>query len=648
MSLLTLSDVTVEFGGTTLFEKVGFRVSAGDRWGIVGRNGTGKTTLFNIIAGTQQPTRGTVVRSSGLRIATLDQYRDFGDAETVWDAAASGYQHLLDLEHSLRLRELRLSEAGSDVTPKDLEEYGVEQERFQDGGGYEFRARIDAVLQGIGFDPEDARTRGIEGLSGGERGRVGLAAQLAAPVDLLLLDEPTNHLDLETIEWLKRFLSELGTALMVISHDRAFLDDGVDRILHFSAGTTTEYRGGYSAFATQRAERAEALSRQVAQQEKVIAKEEDYIRRHIAGQNSAQAKGRRTRLGRLPRLTPLPSEDDAMALRFDVRERGGDQVAIFDEVRVEIEGRVLVEGFSGIARRGDIVALVGSNGSGKTTLLSALLGKRPVEAGDARLGSSISVEWFRQDLSQIPVGRRIYDCVADLRPAWDRGKVQGHLGRFGFSGDDVQKNTSNLSGGERARVALALMTLNGVNLLVLDEPTNHLDVESIEALEDALEAYDGTVILVSHDRALLRELSTRVWAFQGTKIVDFLGPFVDWEVREAERRTQTESDMREAQTARARESKQSRNSRVGEDREVRRERGRLKRVSEEREKRVHELEGEVTRLEEALANEDLYDGSAEGAVEAARINRQLQSVREKLEQAFTEWAEADEAVAAFS
>jgi ATP-binding cassette, subfamily F, member 3 len=644
MSILSLSDISVEFGATTLLRDVTFTVESGERWGIVGRNGAGKTTLFRLIAGTLEPSRGTVARQAGLRIAMLDQYRDFGDAATVWQAAAQGYRDVMALEASLERQGERLAELGDAVTPADLERYGHDQERFAHQGGYEFHARVDKVLQGLGFDAEDAKTREITGLSGGERGRVGLAAQLAAPADLVLLDEPTNHLDLETIDWLKRYLGEFGETVIVISHDRAFLDDTVDHILHLSAASATAYRGGYSAFVTQRAERELAQARAVAQQRRVIAREEDYIRRNIAGRMSAQAKGRRAKLARLPRLSPPRGEEAAMSLRLETAERGGDQVLVAEKLSVSVGSRVLVREFSSVARRGDVIALVGPNGAGKTTLLATLLGERPPSGGAVRMGSAVSSEWFRQDLAQVPAGRSLYDCIADLRPQWGRGPIQNHLGCFGFSGDDVLRSTAVLSGGERARTALALLTLGKANLLVLDEPTNHLDVESIEALEDALEDYDGTVILVSHDRAFLRELSTRVWAFDGNRLEDYGGPFVEWEVHAAER-ARRRAAIRQHEEALARVALRDGARRQAETRREDEQALRAaRRAAESSEAEVHRLEARIEELELALADPLRYDGSAEAARRAGELDRELREQRRALDQALVRWTEAVDAL----
>jgi len=614
-------------------------VAAGERWGIVGRNGAGKTTLFRLIDGSLAPARGTIVRQPGLRIAVLDQARVFGGADTVWDAAASGYGELVALEHRIARQAARLAELGDRVTQADLDRFGHDQEHFAHQGGYQLEARVDAVLQGLGFNPGEARTRPLGSLSGGERGRVGLAAQLAAPVDLVLLDEPTNHLDLETIDWLKRYLGEFGETLLVISHDRAFLDDTVDHVLHVAGRTTTAYRGGYTAFVTQRAERQLALERQVAQQRKVVAKEEDYIRRNIAGRNSAQAKGRRARLARLPRLSPPPGEREAMSVTFADAERGGDQVLVVERLRVAIGDRTLVRDFSTVARRGDVIALVGPNGAGKTTLLATLLGAREPASGETRLGAGVEAEWFRQDLTQVPEDKTIYECIAQVRGRWTRGHIQNHLGCFGFSGDDVQRNTRILSGGERARVALALLTLRPANLLVLDEPTNDLDVESIEALEDGLEDYEGSVILVSHDRAFLRELATRVWALDGERIQDYGGTFVEWEQQRAEqiervvpRRMQPTQNASSSRTTRTKERKAA---------AARRE---TREKAESLEQAVHAAEARIGELERALADPALYHGGANGAREAGRLNADLTKARRALDDALARWTEASDAL----
>src|SRR6266568_4997746 len=561
MSQIAFSGVGVDFGDTTLFSGVSFTVAPGERWGIVGRNGTGKTTLFRLLTGELDPTRGSIARAAGLRISLLEQHRDYGAATTVWEAAAGELAELLALEQSLVEQAANLAH---DSSPRALARYGEDLERFEREGGYAVTARIDAVLHGLEFEPAQTRVTPLSALSGGELGRLGLARQLMTTADVLLLDEPTNHLDLETTRWLEQYLVASERTVLLVSHDRAFLAATVDHVLHLEGGSATPYAAGYADFVAQRAERRLAQQRAFDQQQRTIAHEQDYIARNIAGQNSKQAKGRRKRLERLPRLSPVIGADGTMALRFEVAERGGDQVLTAKNVSVGVGTRTLVERFSGTLERTGVLGILGRNGAGKSTLLRALLGEHPTESGDLRLGASITAGYYRQDLSQVPLDRTLYEVIETLRPKWERGQIQGHLGRFGFSGQEVLRRADSLSGGERARLALAILMLSRANLLILDEPTNHLDVESIEALEDAIEEYDGTVLLVSHDRALLRALTTRVWVLHDGRITDFPGSFEEWEVASAERAHAATVAAAEAESLRrVRDRKQTR--RPGDD-----------------------------------------------------------------------------------
>ena len=652
MTLISVAGASVEFGQTTLFSGVTFTVASGERWGVVGRNGIGKTTLFKLLTGALQPTRGQVSRQPGLRVSLLEQHRDFGGARTVWEAAAGQFSELLALEKSLAEQASALGESSSEAA---LEKYGHDLERFEREGGYTFAPRVDAVLHGLGFDPVEARTRPLERLSGGERGRVGLARQLVSPADVLLLDEPTNHLDLETTDWLEQYLRGTDKTIILISHDRAFMAAVVDHVLHVEGGSATAYTGGYESFIEQREERRLTQQRQFEKQSKVVAAEQDYIARNIAGQNSKQAKGRRKRLERLPRLSAPIGAEGVMALRLESGERGGDQVVVAKDatIAVPVPGggeRVLIERFTGRLTRGDVLGLLGPNGAGKSTLLKTLLGERNVSGGQLTLGGSIAVAYYRQDLAQVPLDKTLYEVISDLRPTWERRMVQGHLGRFGFSGDEVQRRADSLSGGERARVALAMMMLSRANLLILDEPTNHLDVESIEALEDALEAYDGTVILVSHDRALLRALATKVWVLHNRHVTEFAGSFAEWEAASEERAhaasvaAAEEEQLRrvkERQKTQRREATQPARPAAGDGRDARR-------LAREAQKAVEAAEGEVARLEaqvqaltQALEDPELYTTPA-GVSKSAAMGVELERAKRALDAALERWTAATE------
>ena len=638
MSQIAVGNVGVDFAGVPIITDVTFTVSRGDRWGIVGRNGTGKTTLVNVMAGRLQPTRGVVTRASALKITLLDQHREAQANMNVWEAAALPFADLVALEHSLHEQAHNLV----DATPEALKRYDRDLERFAREGGYEFHARVDAVLHGLGFDPDAAKAQPVAQLSGGEAGRVALARQLVAPADVLLLDEPTNHLDIDTTQWLEQYLRTLDASVLVISHDRAFLENVVDHVLHLENGTAYAYRGSYNAFVRQRAEARLAQERQYNKQQAVIAAEEDYIRRNIAGQNSKQAKGRRKRLQRLERLSPPPSEQSVMALRIDNASRGGDQVLVAREVEMRIGERVLIEDFSSRVLRGDVIGLVGANGSGKSTLLRAIAGERSIDDGELRVGESIRIAYYRQDMTQVPLGKTLFNIIYDLRPQWQRGSIQSHLARFGFSGSAVDRVADDLSGGERARVALAMLVLGEANFLLFDEPTNHLDVESIEALEDAFEGFEGTILLVSHDRELLRNAATRVWSLEHNHITDFNGTFEDWEVLHAEQRAaaeRAEAEKKAAEQERERTAARRRQTKADTDRvRARSHKG----EAETAEAEVHRLEGVIEALQEQLADAGLYT-TGEGARKAAMLKAELDENEAALLRALERWEAATEA-----
>jgi ATP-binding cassette subfamily F protein 3 len=641
LTQIAVSGVSVQFGATTLFRDITFTAARGDRWGIIGRNGTGKTTLFRLITGEQQPTTGAVSKQPGLRISLLEQHRDFGGATTVWEAAAGQFSDLLALEQSLAEQAIKIGELGEASSPQMLARYDRDLERFDREGGYTFAPKVDAVLHGLGFDPVEARTRSLTKLSGGERGRLGVARQLVSPAEVLLLDEPTNHLDLDTTAWLETYLQQTDKTILLISHDRAFLANVVDHVLHFEGDTAFAYTGGYASFVQQREERRLTQQRAFDKQQKFIADQEDYVRRNLAGQNSRQAKGRRKLLARLPRLGAPIGSEATMALRLDVAERGGDLVVIADHASIAVGDRVLIEDFTTSLKRGQTVGLIGPNGAGKSTLIRTLLGQHEIAAGELKLGGSITAAYYRQDLSQVPMDKSMYDVIADLRPLWERRQVQSHLARFGFSGDEVQRSATTLSGGERARVALAMIVLSRANLLILDEPTNHLDVESIEALEDALQDYEGTILLVSHDRELLRVLADRLWVLHDRRITEFPGGFDEWEVVSAERAHAASVAAAEEEALRRVHEKQK-TKRREDDRDQRRSSQRDARQKAERaEQKVADLEARIGELTTLLGDPELYT-TDDGKKRAVKAGGELDDLKRKLDSALEEWARATE------
>ena len=642
MTQISASSVGIRFGATTLFTGVTFTIAKSQRWGVLGRNGSGKTTLLNLLAGLAEPTFGTIARQPGIRLSMMEQHRDFEGVRSIWEGAAGGRADLLDLEKSLSDQSMRIGELGELSTPAMLSRYDQDLERFEREGGYELAPRVDAVLHGLGFDPDAARIRQISELSGGERGRLGLARQLISGAEILLLDEPTNHLDLDTTRWLEGFVNESDKTFLVISHDRAFLSNVVDHVLHLEGETAVAYTGSYESFIEQRQQQREAQLHAFEKQRSVIEDREDYIRRNLAGQNSKQAKGRRKLLERLPRLSPPVGSGGVMRLGLKSGSRGGDQVVTAKNVTIAVGDRILIEGFSNGLRRGERLGLLGPNGAGKSTLLKTLVGDGGPDIGELRLGGSIEAGYYRQDLSQVPLDRTLYEIISELRPNWERRQVQGHLGRFRFSGDDAQRTALNLSGGERARVALAMIVLSGANLLILDEPTNHLDVESIEALEDVIEEFDGTVILVSHDRELLRSLTTRVWVIHNKRVLDFNGSFGEWEEVSEERSRAAAVNASEEISLRRMHEKQKIRREQSQQVGAKRSRRDAQMQVADAEQAVSLLESEVARISEALSDPELYL-TREGAIQSGSLGAQLERAKNQLDKALDAWAKATEA-----
>src|SRR6185503_17170529 len=512
--LFRLSEVHKSYGVQDVLRGTSLQVNPGEHVGLVGRNGAGKSTIFRLVRSEETADRGDVIRARGVKLGLLDQHVHFKAGSTVHESALAAFGRLQQIEHKMHELEHRMADAGDDLD-KILERYSDLQHQFEHEGGFEYAAKAEAILQGLGFERETWSMETSK-LSGGQQNRLGLAKLLLAAPDVLLLDEPTNHLDVHAVEWLEEFLQTYNSAYVIVSHDRYFLDRACRRIIELEAGRATSYTGNYSAYLVEREERREAQQRAFENQQQLIAKTEEFIRRNLAGQKTKQAKSRRTMLQKLERIEGVRADRSSGNSRMQAIERAGNYVLTVDKASIGYPGKLLAENISFILRRGECLGIMGPNGSGKTTFLKTILGNLDPLAGDVRWGTKTKIGYYAQQLEDLDDRNEIIMELRRVAPSSaTAGELRGFLAKFLFTGDDVYKLVRDLSGGEKGRLALAKLIYSRVNVLVLDEPTNHLDIPSREALEEALDAYEGTIVTVSHDRYFLDRIATQILSLDG-------------------------------------------------------------------------------------------------------------------------------------
>ena len=548
MSLITVTNLSKSFGPVDLFSGVSFAVPKGSRLALVGPNGCGKTTLLRILVGLDEPSAGTISRAKSVRIGYLPQEAEFEMEGTVWDACFSVFTDLITRQAELEKLEAEMSDPQR--REQALVRYGTLQREFERRGGYTFHTRIQQVLSGLGFSSDDFHLP-LEHLSGGQRTRAFLARLLLSEPDLLMLDEPTNHLDIAAVEWLEGYLSQWQGAVVIVSHDRYFLDRVANGILEMHFGATEHYPGNYSAYLQTREQRWEHRRETFDAEKEKLLKDVEYIKKNISGQNVSQAKGKLRRLSRIVQAIEQVGMDAAvnqkwaetagdvtiatspfgpeeaerrvrslrppkrslprLHLNLRTASRSGELVLRTSDLHVGYPGRLLFAAPDIVLRRGDCAALIGPNGAGKTTFLKTVLGQLEPLEGEVTLGASLKIGYFAQAHEGLNPEHTLVQEIDALVPHWLPGQIREYLGKYLFSGDDAFKKVSVLSGGERGRLALAKLALQDTNLLLLDEPTNHLDIPSQEILEAVLDDYAGTILLVTHDRYLIDALGTQIW-----------------------------------------------------------------------------------------------------------------------------------------
>ncbi|MBA3262788.1 MAG: ABC-F family ATP-binding cassette domain-containing protein [Thermoleophilaceae bacterium] len=624
MAVVIASALDKDVAGAPLFRGVSFKLERGDRMTLAGRNGAGKTTLLRMLAGQSGVGGGELVFEKGARIALHDQRPPRERGLTLRDYVLAGCSDLVALEQ--RLRDLEAEMAARPDDARVLERYAGAQTRLEHAGGWNWRARALVPLHGLGF-AQDALERGLRTFSGGELTRASLARSLAGDPDLLLLDEPTNHLDIASLEWLEGYLTSLDAAVILVAHDRWFLEAVGTSVLELEAGRARFFGGPWHAWRRELAAREIALGKAIEKQQREIARMERFVERfRYKATKARQAQSRVKQLDKIERVERDPRDTRSLGFSFGAAERTGRVVLELDDGRLEVPGRTLLEDGELWLERGEHVSLVGPNGVGKTTLIEALADRRPLDGGRLKTGHNVKLGFLSQhtqELGSTGTALEAAQRATGLTP----GKARALLGRFLFSGEQAEKPLDGLSGGERRRLSLAVLVASETNVLILDEPTNHLDLDAREALEDALQAFEGALLLVSHDRALLDAVGSRTVAFEDGRLRSYEGGWAEY-ARVREERREAASAARQERRA-AKPSGNGRTAGTG--------------PSKNAVRRVAELEREVERAEAALASveDELADpGMWSSPTRRERATKRHEKAKRAVEQAYATWEEA--------
>ena len=643
MTLVSVGGLTKYYGAELIFQDINFQVARGEKLALVGVNGAGKSTLLKIIAGLESADSGQIAIARGTRVAYLAQEVRFSGDRTLWEEMEAALSVLADLQAEITALEPVIADTDAPGWDQAMERYGELMARFEHMGGYEVEPRIKRTLHGLGFHESQYHQR-LNQLSGGQKTRAALAATLLSDPDLLLLDEPTNHLDMQALEWLEQFLRNWDGTLIVISHDRYFLDRVTKRTLEIAFGKLEDYPAPYNKYLELKAERMERRLKEFQAQQEFIAKTEEFIRRYKAGQRAREAKGREKRLERLKRDHAIerPKEQAKLRLFLDSKLRSGELVLALDglvigypgDKRQDSEPRVLLRADGLEIHRGDRVALLGPNGAGKTTLLRTLIGELKPLQGQPRLGHKVQIGYYAQGHDMLRWDATVLEELTRVSPTLGEPAARNLLGRFLFSGDDVFKRVGDLSGGERSRVALAQLTLLPGNLLILDEPTNHLDIGAREALEGVLKEYPGSILFVSHDRYFIDALADKIWNVEQGRLREYLGGYTDF-VAARER----SDEQRAASDERKQPQSSTSNPQAGQVRPSSIASG-MSPEERQRKRRLAALEAEVGLLEQELKKLKAELEQASAAQDVKRITvlgTQYAELESLLEAKYAQW-----------
>ena len=634
MIILSAQHIAKSFGVNAVLRDVSLTVQQGDRIGLVGVNGCGKSTLMRILAGLDAQDGGEISLVRGLRVGYLAQQNMVTSGETVWNELQKVYEQVFAMEKKLRELEDEMAHAHTDAQrfAQLSADYDRLTQRFEEAGGYSWKSMVSGVLNGLGFKPAQY-DQCVDSLSGGEQTRLCLARLLLQKPDLLLLDEPTNHLDMETLQWLENYLAAYKGSVLVISHDRYFLDHVCTGIVEILMGSSEQYNGNYTRYIAQRQERFESRMRAYEIQQKEIERQQAIIARYRMFNREKSIRAAESREKALDRMEKLEKPVDERAIRFsfEARRRTGEDVLQLTEMSKSFGEKHLFHDLTLRVRAGDRVALIGPNGVGKSTLIKIIVGEEQPDTGFIRYGSNVDIGYYDQHQSTLHTDKTVLDEIWDRFPQMEQSNVRGALGMFLFTGDDVFKPIHTLSGGEKGRVALTALMLRKDNLLLLDEPTNHLDMDSREVLEDALADFGGTIITVSHDRYFINRIANRIIEMQPDGVTEYIGNYDDY-IERKNRPVAVEAEAGKTKTELEKEKRREKLSRQA----LRQ----LKIRAQEAEKAVGVKEAEIAELEAQMADPSLYSD----AQKSADVQRAYQKAQQALQTLYEQWEAAEAAL----
>lgn len=633
MVILTAKEIKKSFGTDTIIENATFMVDENDKIGIIGINGAGKSTLFKIISGEIDKDEGEIHFSKNKTIGYMSQFLDFHSGVTLWEEVLKAFSDIIAMEKRIKDLEIRISNQSQTDDGNSLarlmKTYADLQQKFETAEGFSYESKIKGVLKGLGFSPVDYKKK-VSEFSGGQKTRIALAKVLLKKYDILLLDEPTNYLDIESVEWLENFLKTFKGALMVISHDRYLLDNLTDKTFEIEKGVLKEYVGNYSTYIVKKEEDIKQQFKNYEIQQKEIVRQEAIIarfRQYNRAKSIKQAESREKMLQRIGRPEKPDGSIKKTSFVFDAKKRSGNIVIKLENISKAYD-RPLFQNISLDIRRGEKIALLGPNGIGKTTLLKIIAGKTKPDTGSIRYGASVLPSYYDQEQEELDLGKMIIDEIWDSNPRLNQANIRNALAAFLFKGEDVFKEISVLSGGEKSRLSLLKLMLSKSNFLLLDEPTNHLDMQSREVLEEALKNYTGTVLFISHDRYFLNKVATEIMELTDNGIDIFKGSYAYYiknkQVRDFDKDIEENIDT---------EKNETKNHWV-----LRKEE---KAALRKQEKRLVDIENEIHTIENRLNEIDLLLASPEvfsDHVKCHELNTEALTLKNKIEKLYDEWS----------